>query len=426
MDAISFVLGVKSSALRSANLKDLIHRNGAQTYESCYVQLLFEVPSDDAVEQWTFRRSVSSTGQSEYRFNGRTTTFAEYARQLEKLNILVKARNFLVFQGDVEAIAAQSSKDLAKLIEQISGSEELRAEYDRLKADQERATENSTFTFNKKRGINAEIKQYKEQKDEAIKFERLQKERQELIITHLMWKLFHIDARSSKLSEEADAKRASLGKHRHALNQLDAEFKEVKKEQARLHKENLKAEKAIQRRFKEQESRRPDWVKMAEQVSHTEKKLAMHQESKNKLDKDTERQRSDLADLEKQLKQVEKAAYRFEESSRRHARKSGIQLTPQQLEEYHQLKEQSNTQAATEIQKMDELKRQIGTEAQKKSALDAKLEEVSKRIEALEEEQRTFVDRRDKTQKQIERFTQERTEFQKDLDALIVEKRKLE
>jgi structural maintenance of chromosome 1 len=48
-------------------------------------------------------------------------TAAEYQQALEKHNILIKARNFLVFQGDVEAIASQSPKDLTRLIEQISG-----------------------------------------------------------------------------------------------------------------------------------------------------------------------------------------------------------------------------------------------------------------------------------------------------------------
>jgi structural maintenance of chromosome 1 len=44
-----------------------------------------------------------------------------YNQQLEKFNILVKAKNFLVFQGDVEGVASQDSKALARLIDRISG-----------------------------------------------------------------------------------------------------------------------------------------------------------------------------------------------------------------------------------------------------------------------------------------------------------------
>ncbi len=77
----------------------------------------------------------------------------------------------------MEAIASQSSRDLTRLIEQISGSEESRVEYERLKEEQERALENSTFNFNKKRGIAAEMKQFKEQKEEAERFESLHADR---------------------------------------------------------------------------------------------------------------------------------------------------------------------------------------------------------------------------------------------------------
>jgi structural maintenance of chromosome 1 len=58
-----------------------------------------------------------------------------------------------------------------------SSAESLKAEYERLKAEQEQATENSTFNFNKKKGISAEMKQYKEQKEEAMRYEKMLKEK---------------------------------------------------------------------------------------------------------------------------------------------------------------------------------------------------------------------------------------------------------
>ena len=120
---------------------------------------------------------ISTTGASEYRLNGNVVTYAAYNAALISHNILVKAKNFLVFQGDVEAVASQSPRELTRLIEQISGSLELAAEYDKAKEGQERATDNATFNFTKRRGIVGEIKQYKEQKTEADRFETLCQER---------------------------------------------------------------------------------------------------------------------------------------------------------------------------------------------------------------------------------------------------------
>ncbi len=65
--------------------------------------------------------SISTSGQSTYYLNSREATWKNYNQQLEKFNILVKAKNFLVFQGDVEGVASQDSKALAKLIDRISG-----------------------------------------------------------------------------------------------------------------------------------------------------------------------------------------------------------------------------------------------------------------------------------------------------------------
>lgn len=65
--------------------------------------------------------SVSMSGSSSYFLDGRSVAWKDYNAQLAKFNILVKAKNFLVFQGDVEGVASQDSKALARLIDRISG-----------------------------------------------------------------------------------------------------------------------------------------------------------------------------------------------------------------------------------------------------------------------------------------------------------------
>ena len=83
---------------------------------------------------------ISTSGSSTYTINSQSTSFQAYTASLATHNILTKAKNFLVFQGDVEHIASQSPKDLTRLIEQISGSLELAGEYERAKKAVEKAT----------------------------------------------------------------------------------------------------------------------------------------------------------------------------------------------------------------------------------------------------------------------------------------------
>jgi structural maintenance of chromosome 1 len=50
---------------------------------------------------------------------------------------------------------------------------ELKDEYEKLKEAQEKATESSAMTFNKKKTVSAEMKQFREQKEEAERFKLL-------------------------------------------------------------------------------------------------------------------------------------------------------------------------------------------------------------------------------------------------------------
>jgi structural maintenance of chromosome 1 len=161
MDALSFVLGIKSSNLRCSSMQELVH-NGQS---SASVTAVFTKNG----EKFLFSRRIVRNA-SEFRINEQQLTWQEYNARLQEENILTRAKNFLVFQGDVESIAAQSPKDLTRLIETISGSYELKEEYERLKEQTEKATENSSVNFNKKKSVTAELKLLKEQKEDATKF----------------------------------------------------------------------------------------------------------------------------------------------------------------------------------------------------------------------------------------------------------------
>lgn len=126
--------------MRSQNLKDLIYRgrrtNGnsdlsvdelEQDPNRAHVTAIYEKDDGEIVK---FKRTISSSGNSEYRVNDVSVTSLNYSLVLKAENILIKARNFLVFQGDVEQIASQSPTDLTKLIENISGSNEFTKEYE--------------------------------------------------------------------------------------------------------------------------------------------------------------------------------------------------------------------------------------------------------------------------------------------------------
>lgn len=119
MDAISFVMGEKTSSLRVKRLNDLIHGSsiGKPVSRTCYVTAKFLLNSERQME---FQRAVIG-GSSEYRINNEIVSSNTYLLKLEKLGINVKAKNFLVFQGAVENIAMKTPKERTALFEEISG-----------------------------------------------------------------------------------------------------------------------------------------------------------------------------------------------------------------------------------------------------------------------------------------------------------------
>ena len=102
MDAVSFVLGVRSSELRASNLKELIFRKESEKVNEisreCYVKLRFITANKTNL---VFKRTISNSGSSDYFINKVKESTDNYQGMLQELNIIVKAKNFLIFQGQV-------------------------------------------------------------------------------------------------------------------------------------------------------------------------------------------------------------------------------------------------------------------------------------------------------------------------------------
>ena len=193
MDAISFVLGVQSAQLRGAALRDLVYSFDLADKEerrTAYVKLVYE--AEDGVET-VFSRHITAAGTGEYRVDGRACPAEAYNERLKRHGILVKARNFLVFQGDIESVASKSPKDLTALIEQISGSEDVKKDYEEAMKGRHKAEEDQHAAFAKRKTLAAQRKQMREQKEEAEKHARMTEELQRLRVEHVLFKLFHID-----------------------------------------------------------------------------------------------------------------------------------------------------------------------------------------------------------------------------------------
>lgn len=440
MDAISFVLGIKSSHLRSTHLRDLIYRgrklrsnlkNGdaaaaatqSEDPKSAYVMAVYVEDVNGAAIEHRWKRSITASGASEYRINDKQVTAAQYNAALEKQEILIKARNFLIFQGEVEAIASQSPKDLTRLIEQISGSLEYKAEYERLKEEEKLAAETSAFNLNRRRGINAEIKQYQEQKKEAENYQQKIEERDNAVVAHVLWKLYHFQ-------ETMDTNKAEIERHQEELKELNRahekyarRLEDARTEHAKATKAVSKQEREIKRKEKELESRESELLPIDEKISISSDNLKKYANRIKEVTRDLNHQQATVDGFEKDLATVEKAQAKFEAEQQKIAAEAlGTALSEADLQEYNRLKETVQTRTAAEQLRINEYTRQKRTDQETVEALKGKIDTSKFQLSKLQSELSDLKDRQGELKSETSQLSAQIEEKKKEMNSLTSER----
>ena len=443
MDAISFVLGIKSSHLRSSHLRDLVYRgrvlktskinddgsaavpnghtngdSGASDEEtqsqkpsrndpkSAWVMAVYE---DDAGDEQRWKRTITNSGTSEYRINDRVVSQQQYTEAMESENILIKARNFLVFQGDVEAIAQQSPKDLTRLIEQISGSLEHKAEYEQLQEEAEKAAEEQNYTLHRRRGINSEIKQYQEQKREAENFQNKADERDQAIVTQILRKLWRFQSTIDESTSAIQEHKENLKEYRRGVEKYEHALNEARGEQSKVNKDVSKVERHIASIEKEIEAKQDNELTVIEgRIEHLTGTSNKSRKKAEGLKKDQDEKVEEINDLKKQLSKVEQAQKHFEAEWKDKLRKQGKQqLSDTDLKEYRTLRAVVATKTSNNQTELDNLLRQKSTDEVTINSLRTKVEGSEAQVQKLQGEVAEITEKRDTTKTVVRELTQE-------------------
>lgn len=453
MDAISFVLGIKSSRLRSSHLRDLVYRgrvlrtstignDGLPTVTDTLdpasqpaqepseqndpkVAWVMAVYEDDSGEEQEWKRSITSQGVSEYRINNRVVSATQYNDALEAEHILIKARNFLVFQGDVESIASQSPKDLTRLIEQISGSLEYKADYDRLKIEQEEALENQNFQLNRRRGINSEVKQYQDQKREVQNYTRKAEERDQAIITHILWKLFHFQRLIEESSAEIQKNQDELKEFRRSIEKYERNLEQAKRDHAIVGRDMTRVEKSIKNKEKAAGDTERSLVPIDEKIDVSHQKIQRCSVRIKEIVRESDGQSKAIRQLEKDFSVVEKAQSQWETEWEKTTSKKGIRLSDADLQEYSKLKEEVNKRSSEAQLKLANLRRQYKTDSETVNSLKTNYESHEWQYNSLISEAENMKERKETLTNTTETTKNEIDQKKRTLSALASERLKI-
>ncbi|TIC12844.1 hypothetical protein E3Q15_02172 [Wallemia mellicola] len=407
MDAISFVLGVKSAHLRGSNIRDLIYRGrrvglendapieqtqeGDHDYYSAQKASVLALYKNASGRQFRFERTITLSGSSEYRLDGKAITFADYNKALANENILVKTKNFLVFQGDVEAVATQSPSQLSKLIDQISGSIEHKEHYDETKNAQERANDTSVGQGLKRRVLNGEIKQFKEQTSELKRFEDMKDRKENMIMRLLLMKLYHIETQIQSNTEAISSKREFLQQLSEDQDNAKRELKKATKAKAESHNNTIKTENAIKSSQREIDEKAPAIVTLDARINHAQIKLKTSEGNAVRLQAEVSELEERVDRYKKDVEKIEKAAERAQSEARKLTESRGVKLSDEDLDEYRQLKTVAISLVPDARKELEKLKREEKTSKSTLNASRSRLTEAEAKHEKLQLDERRAI-----------------------------------
>lgn len=460
MDAISFVLGVRSSHLRSDKLKDMVYRgriiqeasigadgtategaangngnaNGSSNGDSqpstqrndpqnAWVKAVFE---DDAEQTHEWQRTITSAGSSEYRINNRVVTQKQYSDALEEHSILVKARNFLVFQGDVEKLATTAPEQLTLQVERISGSLEQKAEYDRLKEESEAATEDNAKHLHERRAINGELKTYQDQKAEADEYEKKLAERDQAVVTKNLWKLYLYEQVMERARSKIASHQEELKEHKRSVEKYHQRHEAERQAEAKIRRDLTKTDQNTKAKEKEIEDASNELAPIEEKIRISIETRRKYESRIEELRKKRDAEKKAVEKCQKDLDLVQKAEKKWEDDFRAAAQNQGRELSEQDLQEYGRLRSEVLKRTHGDQMQIDKLKREVETDRDHVRNLQQSVESHEKAVEKLNADMAHFEERQRAAKMQTQELESARAAKQQELDRLRADRKQIE
>uniref|UniRef100_A0A671TX05 Structural maintenance of chromosomes 1B n=1 Tax=Sparus aurata TaxID=8175 RepID=A0A671TX05_SPAAU len=365
MDALSFAMGERTASLRVRHLRDLVHgaHIGRPVSDTARVSLHY---CDDEEQETVFCRSVSGDS-SVYRINGSQVTLAKYLEALEKIGIVTKARNCLVFQGAVESIALKDPKERTKMFEIICQSKEYAEKYDKMKEALLKAKEDSQFHFNKKKSATAEKKQVSLEKVEAQKYQALVDDLDQNRLQLSLAELYHNEKGMNALSDTLREKQQAAAAMTNKLVKAEQTVKTHKKEHGRLTREQQHVEKEIRTQEQIHSQCRSQYIKARVNTSHHVKKAEERRDALRKSQRLMVIKEQELAENQQEITELEGAWRNYEKQVQEKGASRGrdIELDEDQVKRYKELKEIARKQGAVFSQQAEKLHWEVKADYEK-------------------------------------------------------------
>jgi len=340
-DAILFIVGKSSKALRAQRQTDLIYNGGprGKPASRCSVELIFDntdrmIPYD--ADEVRFTKMVKRKGKGEdgeerysayYYLNGRRVTASEFDTLFTSSRISTDAYN-IIQQGDVNQLVIMGPTDRRRVLEAISGIAKYDEEINRAMNQKAKAEEGIEKLEEKRREIEKEVRSLKKSVERALKYkelrERLKRLKMETLVKELYLALKEVETRREQLiknSSEISELKGKLprleSKIREAaekVEKLDEEIARMGGEEVRRTKEKLDEARREYFQIKADIERAGDALAAEERelkdirsrIGGLKKFLKEKREEERKLSEEMARLEADLTEVRGRISKIEK------------------------------------------------------------------------------------------------------------------------
>ncbi|KAA0009369.1 MAG: chromosome segregation protein SMC [Thermoplasmata archaeon] len=315
VDAILFILGVRSPKMvRAERLTDLIHK-GEREADYCKVSLVFDnsdklipIESDEVVLTRKIRKAPLPNNPLNYYsyfyVNGKAASLNEFIELLSAAGI---SENCIVQQGDVTAVVEMGSVHRRKIIDEIAGIAEFDAEIEKARKEREEVERNLEHIEIILGEIKKQIRQLKKDRDDAIKYKELEKELKRHKSMLAYKKRIEIEREMNEINKQIESyekSRKNLEEEAKRLkkeyNNKALEFQEIEDKIAEMGGEELIEIKNKIDLLKE------ELIKSKEKINYYRMEIAENDGETKEID-------SKIKKLEKEIKRIEKEIKLFKE-----------------------------------------------------------------------------------------------------------------
>ena len=419
LESLLFAFGKRARKMRLKKLSELIHRSSAHpdlSEASVEVHFVNIIDHGDTYEEvpgsrLVLTRVVKKNSTSEYRLDGRSSSFEEITRMLKYRGIDLEHNRFLILQGEVEQIAMmkpkaapgeESKSGLLEYLEEIIGTDKYVQEIELAEKELENlgdevSSKKLRFEESKKAmdNLEAPMKEavgYIELDKECYSFKnlnfRLERFKTQLKAEEVSHELSQQDNKLEELNHQYDQK---VQANQAAIKEYESKAKEIRKIQDQVEKTELELKQIVNL----DNDAHSELIKVRNAIKSTQEDISKNQSRCQEIEKDLEELNNKVPQLESNLDQI-KVLREEKEKNFKIVESQVFQLT-QDLTKRKNIAEENikpikreftrlRAEKEAKAQELNNLQKDLASGDAEKRQLGAKIEELKVRRNNIEVE----------------------------------------